>query len=317
MSNASEDADGEMRYEELHDIITLVVESTDERTAVLNWLYYNVSEYNQQPVIVVLPQDAVFRRPGDLRELQQVTAHQDAQLILIIESNERLRLWARRHGFTVFSTLETCQRALSQPGAVQRATPVAQGLQARFVIEQSPVASFSGFGHTFSSEGTLGETYHSSFTGRAVGNSRRTSGLFEAPDISKPYLTSRSRITEPLVGLPAYGSTRGGVRVRDIRATAVLEPLAEAPFSTDVEFSLDILASQGEEQPQVEHVAQPSPNIDSSGHWQHILQDRLLLLLVALLLLGICGGIGCSYLLELARTAPMHSTPALLIYALQ
>ena len=82
-----------MRYEEHHNTPVLVVEPDDERVVVLNWLGLYATRWQQQrgSIVVVVPQDAVFRRPGDLRELQQVTASQNA--LGINSDSEKKRLF--------------------------------------------------------------------------------------------------------------------------------------------------------------------------------------------------------------------------------
>ncbi|GCE17715.1 hypothetical protein [Dictyobacter kobayashii] len=323
-----------MKHEQLNDISTLVVESSDERTTVVNWLFHHLGQYYRQPIVVVLPQDAVFRRPGDLRELQQVAIRQDAQLVLVIEGNERLRLWARRHGFTVYSALETCQKALLQQGFPPSWPSMFDGLQARSefspAIEQSPVTSFTGPWNSYdtSAAGTLGETYRASLSGNtAVANLRRPSGQFNpsgSPEMIMatplPVIERRRalRVTEPLSDIPSYGSVQGGERVRTVRArntVALVEKEDEAPFLSDLEFSLDILAPEEMTQPiaavHPKAVKQPS---SIRAHFQRLKQDKLLLILVALVVLGILGGVAFGYLLEVARTNSATQSPVSLMH---
>lgn len=339
-----------MKYEKLNDISTLVVEPSDERTSVVNWLFRHLGQYYRQPIVVVLPQDAVFRRPGDLRELQQVATRQDAQLVLVIEGNERLRLWARRHGFTVFSTIETCQKALLQPGFPPSWPSMFDGLPAQpelsTVIEQSPVSSFTGPWNSYDSHatGTQGESYRASLAGSvAVADLREPSGqfgsfeTFELLDTAPiPAVKSRvaTRVTEPLSDLPSYGSLQGGERVRKTRVlgpAALVEKEDEAPFLPGMEFYLDISTmpdmqtAQGmqapeemvqidaEVAPSPEELEQPSP---LSTHVERLKQDKLLLILVALVALGILGGVGFGYLLEVARANPSLQTPASLLHTI-
>ncbi|GCE03936.1 hypothetical protein [Dictyobacter aurantiacus] len=332
-----------MRYEKLNDISTLVVESSDERTSVVNWLFHHLGQYYRQPIVVVLPQDAVFRRPGDLRELQQVATRQDAQLVLVIEGNERLRLWARRHGFTVFSTIETCQKALLQPGFPPSWPSMFDGLPAQpelsTVIEQSPVTSFTGPWNRYDSHatGTQGETYRTSLSSSvAVADLREPSGQFgssetlemldTAPVVAVRRITA-TRVTEPLSDLPSYGSFQGGERVRKTRVLSpaeLLEKEEEAPFLSGVEFSLNI-ATQDMQAPEkmVQPVAEVAyaPEVleqpsSFSTHVARLKQDKLLLILVALVVLGIVGGVGFGYLLEVARANPALQTPASLLHTI-
>lgn len=331
-----------MKYEKLNDISTLVVEASDERTSVVNWLFHHLGQYYRQPIVVVLPQDAVFRRPGDLRELQQVATRQDAQLVLVIEGNERLRLWARRHGFTVFSTIETCQKVLLQSGFPPSWPSMFDGLPAqpelRTVIEQSPVTSFTGPWNSYDSNatGTQGETYRSSLSSSvAVANLREPSSQFSPSEALEMLNTApipavrrirATRVTEPLSDLPSYGSVQGGERVRKTRAlspVALLERENEAPFLSAPEFSLDMQDIQDMQVPEKmvqpdaevapEALEQPSP---FSAHVERLKQDKLLLILVALVVLGILGGVGFGYLLEVARANPALQTPASLLHTI-
>ncbi|GER86959.1 hypothetical protein KDW_11210 [Dictyobacter vulcani] len=319
-----------MRHEKLNDIITLVIESTDERTAVMNWLYYHLDQQYQQPIVVVLPQDAVFRRPGDLRELQQVTAQHDARLVLVIEGNERLRLWARRHGFTVFSTVETCHRALNQRGNPPSWPSLSDGIrvqsEVRPVIEQSPVTSFTGQWNSYegTDAGTQGETYHTALATVATATSRRASGQFTpasrtAGQVQVAERPFTPRVTEPLLlNLPTYGSVKGGERVREVRAratVALVEKEYDTPFLPDVEFSLDIPvpAEETGKVAAISTAVAPSP---LRAHFLQLQQDKLLLTLVALVILGILGGIGFSYLLQVVQSTPSHQLPVSLIQAI-
>ncbi|GCF11276.1 hypothetical protein [Dictyobacter arantiisoli] len=316
-----------MKHEDFNNIITLEVESTDERTTVLNWLYYNLGPQEPQSIIVVLPQDAVFRRPGDLRELQQVITDQNAQLVLVIEGNERLRLWARRHGFTVFSTVETCHKALFQTGGIQSPRTQRTEWQAQpefmTVQEQSPVASFTGSWSTYSYpvESALGETYRSKWTEIAVANSRRTSGQlrqpesFEMMDVQASIDTQNTlslmtpRITEPLGDVPTHGFVR-----HEARATVAVLDKPAAPFSSNLEFSLSELDTFVPRHDESAPVMDEASTSTLTKHFHHIRQDKLLLILVVLVLLGILGGVGFGYLLEIARTAPINSAPVSLLH---
>jgi hypothetical protein len=319
-----------MKHQDLNNIFTLEVEATDERSIVLDWLFYNVGQYDQQPLIIVLPSDAVFRRPGDLRELQQVTASQNAQLILVIEGNERLRLWARRHGFTVYSTIETCQKALAQPGEFQPLHAMQSGWQTRSEAwmpgEQSPVGSFTGSWDTYGyNENTLGETYRSDLTGMAVDNLRVASGamqqseprvkvstaVFERPQVALDF--SFYRVTEPLMGPPLQRVTGDGLRALDRRTSLTLVEEYDAPFSAKLEFSLaeqetlDKLVPVAEGAPNFQVVSRPSPLLTMV---EQVRQDKLLLFLITLIILCVVGGIGFGYLLEMLRSVPTGSAPA-------
>ena len=322
-----------MKHQHLHDIFTLEVEASDERSNILDWLFYNVGQYDQQPLIIVLPSDAVFRRPGDLRELQQVTASQNVPLLLVIEGNERLRLWARRHGFTVYSTLETYQKALARPGEFQ---PLQSGWQTKSEAwtprEQSPVGSFAASWDTYSytTENTLGETYRSHVTGVAIDNLRTPSGImqqsapkgkassavFERPAAS--FDLSFYRVSEPLMELSMHRVSGDGLRALDRRASYALIEEYDAPFSSNLEFSLaeqetlNKLEPVAEGAPNVQVISRPSPWLTIA---EQVRQDKLLLLLLTLIVVCIAGGVGFGYLLEMMR-ASSAPAPVSLIHSM-
>lgn len=326
-----------MKHQDLNDIFTLEVEATDERSIVLDWLFYNVGQYDQQPLVIVLPSDAVFRRPGDLRELQQVTASQNARLTLVIEGNERLRLWARRHGFTVYSTVESCQKALARPGEFQPLySSVQSGWQtpseAWMPREQSPVASLAGSWDSYrnTNENTLGETYRSHLTGMAVDNSRVSSGLIQQAEpmgktstavFERPATAldiSFYRVTEPLTEFPTHKVTDNRLRALEKRTPLTLIDEYDAPFFANLEFSLEehetldklVPVAAGASNLQV--VSRPSPLLTVV---EQVRQDKLLLFLIILVVLCIVGGVGFGYLLEMMRTSN-SSAPVSLINSL-
>ena len=255
---------------EISDAIIIVVEPGDERAQIL------ASLAADQRTIVVLPDDAVFHRPGDLRELKQAASHSHVELTLIIANNERLRLWARAQGFTVFSSLETCARSQSLP---------------------------------------------------------KNSGQFKVPGV--PIARAHSRITEPLYARPvapriltsdpaqsdipyAYGYMQDRVQAHtqavDVQFADV--QLTDTPVDIqliDVQKALD---KQIAEEKAQDRLSQPlsllsnapnapltepeaAPLIRERAIWH----DRLLFILVALLALGIMGGLSFGYLLSLAHSA--------------
>jgi hypothetical protein len=339
-----------MRYEERSNKPILVVEPDDERTVVLNWLGLYSSRLQQRgPIVVVVPQDAVFRRPGDLRELQQTIAGQYANknmLILVLEGNERLRLWARQQGFNAYATLETCLKACMPQGMIQ------DGSQAQLelpVTHELPSQSFTGYSARHNQpeqdNDTQGETYRSSF---AVANSRTTSGshLLENSELQtgSVYMSaSAAHRTEPLLdqylaaipalSLPSDPSLTLVAPVPDERSlmsryqcdytvtpqishssqtplpvaapyTFYDEEYTEAATGDWQRYAKGPWGSRTHER-QVQEVLrtddlfarQMGPGLGVVAlHMQRIRQDRLLLLLVVLIALGILGGIGFGYL---------------------
>jgi hypothetical protein len=266
-----------MKHDKNDSLITLVVEPTDERAAVIGWLVQ--LPIQQLPIVIVLPQDADFRRPGDLRELQQAMVQRNLRMILVIEGNERLRLWARQHGFTVFSSPETCFKALSQWGVRRsssgRTIAPAKSRYTLAAIEQLPVTWETRTRSVTMSRtiDTPGETYQSAV---AVDYSRKTTGYV----MPAPY-HSYVRDTEPLLELDMY------------EYSPQPQSLTFAQSEAALDCSLDELAPPNLEPVQI-------------GFWptfwttylQSLLRDRLLLFLVTLVVLGTLGGVGLSYLAE-------------------
>ncbi|GCE11520.1 hypothetical protein [Tengunoibacter tsumagoiensis] len=95
-----------MQYEVNQTRAAVLVEPGDEKGDIVRWL-----ARQRKPVVMILPEQDTIRRPGDLLELRRISAQQQNTLNLVISSNERLRQWARRQGFNVFSSLEACSRA--------------------------------------------------------------------------------------------------------------------------------------------------------------------------------------------------------------
>jgi len=100
-----------MKHEEMSDISTILVEPTDERSSVVR----HVSTQSK-PVVIVLPENAssAFQRPGDFGELKRLKQHLGTSITLVIQGNDRLKVWARRQGLTVYPSIETLAYKLSE-----------------------------------------------------------------------------------------------------------------------------------------------------------------------------------------------------------
>ncbi len=100
-----------MKHEEMSDISTILVEPTDERSSVVR----HVSAQNK-PVVIVLPENAtrVFQHPGDFGELKRLRHHLGTSITLVIQGNDRLKVWARRQGLTVYPSIETLANRFSE-----------------------------------------------------------------------------------------------------------------------------------------------------------------------------------------------------------
>ncbi len=270
-----------MKQETTNDITIIGVEPGDERAQILASLAQRVG----QRIIVVLPDDAVFHRPGDLRELKQAASSVGVDLTLVIASNERLRLWARAQGFAVFSSLETCARFQSSTHALS----------------------------------TL----------------PKTSGQFKVPGV--PIARQTARITEPLYARSGrdgelvqsnipFGSTYANVQPQSqaVDVQFVDVQLTDTPVDIqliDVQKALDKQIAEEKAQDCLAQPlsllsnasvslteTQPAPVLLTRTIWH----DRLLFILVALLALGIVGGLGFGYLLSLAHTITL--LPASVVY---
>jgi hypothetical protein len=100
-----------MKLEEMNDINTILIEATDERSAVMN----QVSKQTKA-VIIVLPEqaDQIFRQPGDFFELKRLKRERGISITFVISGHERIRAMARRQGFQVYTSAETCVRAMAR-----------------------------------------------------------------------------------------------------------------------------------------------------------------------------------------------------------
>src|SRR5579859_2586126 len=105
-----------MKYDELSDISTILIEPGDEKATVLDHV-----SIQSKPVVVVLPDHAnrVFQQPADFSELRRVRRQSGTSIMLVITGSERLRQWARRHGFPVYTSIEACGRALARRDRLQ------------------------------------------------------------------------------------------------------------------------------------------------------------------------------------------------------
>jgi hypothetical protein len=319
-----------MKYEETNDITTIFVHTTDERSSVVNWLSQLAGD---KPVLVVLSADAPFRRPGDLRELEQVMAHQERDVFLVIEGNERLRQWARRQGYTVFSTVDACLKTLTQQRIVRPiGTLVAQS---QWLTDGGVESVREVIADPYCSADARGETY---LPASGLFNSRRTSVQTWGSDTDAYTALSRAsfapRNTEPLdVGeIPthppalaaAVWSGASSEPYRGSRAQAltlaptkpmdlaflqdlpgsviVSEEVVDAPVHVDYSVARNRVETVSvaenvmvDDLMKVGNVSLPAAVTAQIG-WS----DKLLLLLVTLLGVGIAGGVGFGYLLSMA-----------------
>jgi hypothetical protein len=279
---------------EIKDSIAITVEAGDERAQILTTLV----QLAGRRVIVVLSDDAVFHRPGDLREVEQAAVSANVELVLVIAGNERLRLWARAQGFRVFSSVEMCAR--SQSSSVS-----------------SPLARSSG---QFKAPGVA----------IAQQTPRVTEPLYARPEVQ--------RVPNPVSDVSyvpytsVYGHMQSPVQAVDTR-------FADVQLTTDTPVNIQLVDVQqalhrqiAEEKAQ-DRISQPfsllpnaeipvpvadvhtlpqaidSPTPSARGATRTLWHDRLLFILVALLVLGIMGGLSFGYLLSLAHLA---SAPILL-----
>jgi hypothetical protein len=143
---------------------------------------------------------------------------------------------------------------------------------------------------------------------------KASTAVFERPQMALDI--SFYRDTEPLAGLPNYATARRELRARQARTTLTLVEEVDAPFSTNLEFSLethetreqlDKLVPFGEEVPTFQVATRTSPLLTLV---QQVRQDRILLFLVILIILCIVGGVSFGYILEMLRNAPASSASA-------
>ncbi|GAC1470231.1 MAG: hypothetical protein NVS2B12_36110 [Ktedonobacteraceae bacterium] len=275
-----------MKQEVTNNITTLLVEAGDERAHVLNVLTA-LAQCTGQRVIVVLPVDAVFRRPSDLRELEQAASRAGVGLILVIANNEGLRLWARRQGFTVFSTLESCAKA-QLPAAL-----TLPGTSGQFKVPGVPIARQSP---------RITEPLHTRHVAPRVPASTAEYSWWDLVD------TSIDTSIDTPAAVSLSGLQAAELQLIDVQK-ALEKQIAEEkaqdqrvqPLSllTDAVQMPGMVAGQASE-PASDLVTVQLLRTGRRTIWY----DRLLFVLVALLVLGIVGGVGFAYLLSAAHGVP-------------
>jgi len=250
-----------MKHEEMSDISTILVEPGDEKMAVVSW----VSNHSK-PVVIVIPEnvESVFQRPGDFLELKQVMRHRETSIMLVMPGNERLKYWARRQGFPVFSSSEACARMLAQYGPLQAMSPTsgnnssALKLQAALARADNPQRGHSRKGL--------------SLRGLSAQSPRVTEKLVP----SYEQTGEQQNFVDLVHGISAGSSWRSRHDSDALRSPAMYsEP------STDA-----LRVSVGSERSMVSGLSVT-------------LKDKTVLILLALLALGVLGGIGFGYLLSL------------------
>ena len=100
-----------MKQEEMSDMCTILVEGQDGRGEVMDQV-----RKQHKPVVIVVPEYAsqVFQRPEDFQDLRRVKRECGIPITLVLPGHERMRNWARRQGFTVYASSETCARMLAR-----------------------------------------------------------------------------------------------------------------------------------------------------------------------------------------------------------
>lgn len=250
------DTNGKMKYEETSDITTLLLEPDDHATAIADWV-----NIQHKAVIIIVPENvsSVFQRPGDFRELKQVMTEREKSLMLVMPGNERLRQWARRQGFLVFSSTEICEKMLAQYGLPQ----IAEQAQAH--------------------------KSHITRTTDALARQHVTTLKLQTALARR----ASRRITEPLTSHYQQTDTRDQF-VDTSDGSAAYEWHGKDAYPTFTQSSTDTL-----------RLTQLSPQGVAISRMLVSLKDKTLLILLALLALGVVGGIGFGYLLSLFPIA-MH-----------
>ncbi len=280
---------------EIKDSIAITVEAGDERAQILTTLV----QLAGRRVIVVLPGDAVFHRPGDLREVEQAAASANVELVLVIAGNERLRLWARAQGFKVFSSIEMCARsqsssassALTGTSGQFKAPGVAAARQIPRVTE--PLYARPEVLRVPNPVSDVSRTPYASVYGHMQSSVQAVDTRFVDAQ-----LTTDTPVDIQLVNVQqALHRQIAEEKAQDrISQAFSLLPNAEIPVpATDVQTSPRAI---------------DSPALSARGATRSIWHDRLLFILVALLVLGIMGGLSFGYLLSLAHLASAPLLPA-------
>jgi hypothetical protein len=298
-----------MKQDAINDTMTIMVEPGDERLHVLNMLEQSAG----QRVIVVLPGEAVFRRPGDLRELQQVAVQVNVELILVIANNESLRLWARRHGFTVFSSVGSCARAQM----TARLPFVTRSLLTE-ELEMTETRSREHLINT-DSEFQIEDVSENIYPPQPI-VFPKAAGQFKAPGVS--IARNAPRITEPLYMRSAAQrvsnvmpdhmqrdvvDTPADVQLIDVQK-ALYQQIAEEKEQDRHAQAFSLLPAEAEHATTSLLPVEDAPLARRAA--RSIWPDRFLFVLVAILALGIMGGVGFAYLLGLTHSVPVTILPA-------
>lgn len=290
---------------EIKDSIAITVEAGDERAQILTTLV----QLAGRRVIVVLSDDAVFHRPGDLRELEQGAVSANVELVLVLAGNERLRLWARAQGFTVFSSLDAYFRSQSSnassalsrtsgqfkvPGVSIARPRVTEPLYARPEVRiANPVSDYS-----------------------------QNSAPYAAMDMQplQPWQPSvqavDTRFTEgQLTDTPV------DIQLVDVQK-ALHRQIAEEKAQDRFSQAFSLLPNAEIPVPVADVQTRPqaieTSALATQGVARTLWHDRLLFILVALLVLGIMGGLSFGYLLSLAHIAsPLPASLSVLSQVVQ
>jgi hypothetical protein len=101
-----------MKSNDAGDFCVLYVESTDERTALLEF----ISE-QKKPVVIMLPVQSrlkVFQHPDDFGDLKHVKRQLALPIVFVVSGNELLRKLAWRNGFPAYVSIDALADSLSK-----------------------------------------------------------------------------------------------------------------------------------------------------------------------------------------------------------
>ncbi|MBE3558574.1 MAG: hypothetical protein IMW89_05030 [Ktedonobacteraceae bacterium] len=100
-----------MKCDEMRDMCAILVEASDDRADVIG----EVSR-RRKPVVIIAQESAshLFQQPGDFAALRYLKQSRGIPITLVLMGSEQMRNYARRQGFTVYASQETCARALAR-----------------------------------------------------------------------------------------------------------------------------------------------------------------------------------------------------------
>lgn len=293
-----------MKQEEMSDMCTILVEEQDRHIEVIDQV-----RKQHKPVVIVVSEQAaqVFQGPDDFRELKRARRECGIPVTLVLSGHERMRNWARRQGFTVYASAETCAKALARRDRLNALRGIAPPYDSKPVMpllsdddedDEEDDALWSWEHEEPPDEKLSGSALSSQCAALDSAAWRMTGGN----NVWEPSWPVSDRTTDGMVSLAWQGQI-----AQHGRSTVPLHPTR---LVADGE-SGAVHCGEGVPVPQLRQAPVTEPLHDNwSGQHEKVAPrgrsrgHTLALVLTILLILGILGGIGFGYVLSLLHAAP-------------